>query len=119
MGKMILFVDDDRHWRLVVETALKEAGYEVVAVKDAREAILRLDQVEPGLIILDLDLGGENGLMLMKLVKKHHPEVPVILYTGMEHDDQFVQSMLQQGAQQYLHKGRPEDLLKAVQTAMK
>jgi DNA-binding NtrC family response regulator len=119
MRKMILFVDDDRHWRLVVETALKEAGYDVVAVRDAGEAVLRLDQVKPGLIILDLDLGGENGLMLMKLVKQHHPEVPVILNTGMEHDDQFVQRMLQQGAQQYLRKGRPADLLDAVQTAMK
>ena len=119
MGKLILFVDDDRHWRLVVETALEEAGYDVVAVKDAREAILRLDQVEPGLIILDLDLGGENGLMLMKLVKKHHPEVPVILYTGMEHDDRFVQRMLQQGAHQYLSKGRMEDLLVAVQAALR
>jgi two-component system nitrogen regulation response regulator GlnG len=119
MGKMILFVDDDRHWRLVVETALEEAGYDVVAVRDVREAVLRLDHVKPGLIILDLDLGGENGLMLMKFVKQHHPEVPVILYTGMEHDDQFVQHMLQQGAQKYLRKGRPEDLLDAVQTALR
>ena len=119
MGKLILFVDDDRHWRLVVETTLKEAGYEVVAVKDASEAILRLDQVEPSLIILDLDLGGENGLMLMKHVKQHYPEMPVILYTGMEHDHQFVQRMLQQGAQQYLRKGRLEDLLDAVQTALR
>ena len=119
MSKMILFVDDDRHWRLLVQTALEEVGYEVVAVKDASEAILRLDQVEPGLIILDLDLGGENGLMLMKFAKQHHPKVPVILYTGMEHDNQFVQRMLQQGAQQYLHKGRLEDLLDAVQRALK
>ena len=43
----------------------------------------------------------------------------MILYTGMEHDDQFVQRMLQQGAQQYLRKGRPADLVMAVQTAMK
>ncbi len=116
---MILFVDDDRHWRLVVVTALAAAGYKVVAVGDAGEAVLQLGQVKPGLIILDLDLGGENGLMLMKHVKQHHPGVPVILYTGMEHDNQFVQRMLQQGAQQYLRKGRPEDLVKAVQTAMK
>ena len=119
MGKMILFVDDNRHWRLVVETWLEGAGYDVVTVKDAGEAVLRLNQAEPGLVILDLDLGGENGLMLMKHVKQHYPGVPVILYTGMEHDDKFVQRMLQQGAQQYLRKGPREDLLKAVQMAMK
>lgn len=115
---MILFVDDDRHWRLVVQTALEEAGYDVVTVGDAGEAVLRLDQARPSLIILDLDLGGESGLMLMKFAKQHHPEVPVILYTGMEHDNQFVQRMLQQGAQRYLRKGRLEDLLDAVQMAL-
>ena len=118
MGKMILFVDDDKHWRLLVETSLKEAGYDVVAVKDAGEAILQLDQVKPGLVILDLDLGGENGLMLMKTVKKSHPDVPVILYTGMEHQHQFVQRMLQQGADQYLQKGSQAELLKVVQTVL-
>jgi len=119
MGKKILFVDDDKHWRLLVETSLNEAGYDVVAVRDAGEAILQLDQVEPALIVLDLDLGGENGLMLMKFVKQNHPAVPVILYTGMEHDDQFVQRMLQQGAHQYLRKGGGEELLQAVQMAMR
>ncbi len=118
MSKTILFVDDDRHWRLVVETALQEAGYDVVAVRDTGEAVLRLDQAKPDLIILDLDLGGENGLMLLKFLRQHHAEVPVILYTGMERDNRFVQHMLQQGAQQYLRKGRLEDLLNAVQTAL-
>src|SRR5664279_4717527 len=99
MEKIVLFVDDDKHWRLMVKTWLKVAGYDVVAVRDAGEAILKLAQAEPSLIILDLDLGGENGLMLMKFVKQNHPDVPVILYTGMEHDEQLVQRMLQQGAQ--------------------
>jgi CheY-like chemotaxis protein len=119
MGKKILYVDDDPHWHLVVKTSLDVAGYHVVAVSGAGDAILHLGQVTPDLIILDLDLGGENGLMVMKFVKQHLPEVPVLLYTGMEHDHQFVQRMLQQGAHQYLRKGAPAELLQAVQAAMK
>ena len=118
MGKKILFVDDDPHWRLVVETSLNDAGYRVAAVSNAGDAILHLGGVKPDLIILDLDLGGDNGLMLMKFVKQHLPEVPVLLYTGMEHDNQFVQRMLQQGAQQYLRKGALADLIQAVQAAI-
>lgn len=118
MAKKILFVDDDEHWRLLVDTTLTDAGYEVVAVRDAAEAILRLTQFNPALLILDLDLGGENGLMLMKFVKQDHPELPVILYTGMEHDDHFVARMLQQGARQYVRKGPREALLQAVRTAI-
>jgi DNA-binding NtrC family response regulator len=119
MGKKILFVDDDEHWRLVVETSLNDAGYRVKTASGAGDAILQLDQARPDLIILDLDLGGENGLMLMKFVRQHLPDVPVLLYTGMEHDNQFVQRMLQQGAHQYLRKGAPQQLLQAVEAALK
>ena len=119
MGKKVLFVDDDEHWRLVVQTSLTEAGYHVVTVSDTGDAILRLSQTGPDLIILDLDLGGESGLELMNYAKQHLPAVPVLLYTGMERDNPFVQRMLQQGADQYLRKGRPEALLEAVKAAVK
>ena len=57
--------------------------------------------------------------MLMKFVKQHLPDVPVLLYTGMEHDNQFVQRMLQQGAHQYLRKGALQELLRAVEATVK
>lgn len=114
MAGKVLFVDDDKNWRLLVQTFLKDAGYEVVTVSDAGEALLRIDNIKPALILLDLDLGGENGLMLMKFVKRTHPQLPVILYTGLQHDDEFVKRMLEQGAQQYLRKETMEDLLAAV-----
>jgi DNA-binding response OmpR family regulator len=118
MPKTVLFVDDDKNWRLMVETFLEDAGYDVVCVSDAAEALLRLNAIQPALILLDLDLGGENGLMLMKFVKQSHPDVPVMLYTGLEHGDQFVQNMLKQGADQYLRKGTMEQLLAAVRSAL-
>ena len=115
MARKVLFVDDDQHWRVMVQTYLKDAGYDVVTVRDAGEALLRIDNIKPSLILLDLDLGGENGLMLMKFVKLTHPQLPVIIYTGLQHDDEFVRRMLDQGAHQYLHKGSLQDLLAAVQ----
>jgi len=118
MAKKVLFVDDDKNWRLIVETFLRDSGYDVVSVCDAGEALLRIDSIKPALILLDLDLGGENGLMLMKFVKQTHPDLPVILYTGLEHEDQFVQRMLQQGASQYLRKGGMAQLLAAVRNAL-
>jgi DNA-binding response OmpR family regulator len=53
----------------------------------------------------------------MKLLKEQHPGVPVLLYTGMEHDEAAVQSMLREGAQQYLRKTTMGDMLRAVQLA--
>jgi DNA-binding response OmpR family regulator len=72
----------------------------------------------PDLIILDLNLGGENGLVVMKLLKEKHPGVPILLYTGMEHDEAAVKAMLRDGAHQYLRKTTMGDMLKAVRSAM-
>jgi len=116
MRKRILFVDDDPGWRQMVSSWLKDAGYDVLAVQDAAQALLQTGDAELGLIILDLDLGGENGLMLMKFLTRNHPDVPVFLYTGMQHNAEAVARMKTQGARLYLQKGSREDLLRAIQS---
>jgi DNA-binding response OmpR family regulator len=77
------------------------------------------ERVKLALIILDLDLAGENGLMLMKFFQRNQSGVPIILYTGMCHDDDAIKAMLQQGAHQYVRKGALADLRKAVQAAVR
>ena len=115
MGKKILFVDDEDDWREVAEMYLKDSGYDVLTARDATEALGQTEGVDLSLIILDLNLAGENGLMLMKFLKRNHPDVPIILYTGQEHDSMAIAQMLKQGAQQYVRKGTLGELLKAVQ----
>jgi DNA-binding NtrC family response regulator len=110
MGKRILLVEDSDDWRQMASEALHEAGFEVVAVSGASEAVLQKELADLRLIVLDLDLGGENGLMLMKHLKRYHPMAPIIIYTGMEPDDQAVERMREQGASVFLKKG-PMSLL--------
>ena len=119
MGKKILFVDDDEHWRSIVTLALKEVGHEILAAADASQAMALTEGVELGLIILDLNLAGESGLNLMKYLRHNQPGVPIILYTGMEHDDATVAAMLTQGASQYLRKGSMELLVGAVRRSFR
>ena len=114
MGKKILFVDDEEDWREIVAATLKGVGHEVMTAKDASEAMQLSEGVKLGLIILDLNLAGENGVMLMRFLRRNHPEVPILVYTGMQHDEAAVKSMLLQGAAQYLRKGSMDDLVKAV-----
>ncbi len=114
MGKKILFVDDDKDWRFMVTTWLGEAGYEVLAAADASEALIMREGADLGLIILDLDLAGESGRILMQFLRQNHPGVPVILYTALSHDDDTILAMLQEGAHQYIRKGPRAELLKAV-----
>ncbi len=118
MGKKILFVDDDKEWRFMVATWLGDAGYEVVTAADATEAMTIGEGTELGLIILDMDLAGESGLVLMQFMKQNHPGTPVILFTGLSHDDDTILAMLREGAHQYVRKGSQADLVKAVQMAL-
>ena len=113
----MLYVDDDKDWRDVVAVTFQDAGHEVLTAKDATEAMRLAEGVKLGLIILDLDLDGEDGLVLMKFFKHNQPDVPIILYTSLRHDDEAILDMLRQGAHQYVRKGPLEDLCKAVQGA--
>jgi two-component system response regulator AtoC len=119
MRKKILFVDDEKDWLFMVETYLKEAGYDTLTAKNGTEALSVSHGVKLDVIIIDVNLAGENGVVLMGFLQRNHPNVPIILYTGMTHDEAVVQDMLKQGAHQYLRKTTINDLLKAVQSAEK
>ena len=114
--KRVLFVDDEGDWRFVAGTCLQDAGFEVLTAKDAAEAMRRMETVHLDAIILDVNLGGENGLLLMELLKQKHPGVPILIYTGLDHDAEAIQTMMKQGARQYLRKGSMTDLCNTLTT---
>src|ERR1051326_4961755 len=90
-----------------------------LAARDASEAMIQTEGVALDGIILDVNLAGENGLMLMKFLKRNHPDVPIILYTGLNHDEAAIQTMLKEGARQYLRKGTMEELFNTVHGLIK
>src|SRR5215813_8189761 len=105
MGQRILCVDDEKDWRAVVEITLRDAGYHVVTAADATEAMDKAENFRPQLLILDLNLAGENGMMLMKFMKGNNPDLKVIIYTGTEQDGETIMKSLEQGVHSYLRKG--------------
>ena len=113
--RRILFVDDSNDWRYLGALYLGERGYEVVAVEDPVSALVQASQVKPNLIVLDLNLGGESAVALLKVLAEVHPEVPVLIYSGMELDQAEVVELLNQGASNCLRKGSLEELVAAVE----
>lgn len=117
--KHILFVDDEGEIRFAASRFFKQLGYKVSTAESAEEALRVADSVPLQAIVLDVNLAGEDGLKLMTFLKHNHPGVPIILYTGVVHDDETVKKLLSQGAHQYLIKGTSfDELLKVVQGAL-
>ncbi|HWY74868.1 MAG TPA: response regulator [Verrucomicrobiae bacterium] len=119
MGAKILFVDDELEMCFMVSNLLRHHGYDVVTAENADVALGQADAYPLSLIILDANLAGEDGFKLMTFLKQNHPDVPIIIYTGMSHDEDTVQRALAMGARQYLRKGAPVDeLISAVKAAV-
>ena len=57
--------------------------------------------------------------MLMKFLKRHHPCVPIILFSETDHDEEQVKATLLLGAHPYRCKGSMKELIKAVRTSFK
>jgi CheY-like chemotaxis protein len=84
VAKRILVVDDLPYLREVQVLLLNEAGYATTALGDAREALARLPEISPDLILLDVAMPDMDGRQFLARLREA-PEwrgVPVILTTG-------------------------------------
>jgi DNA-binding response OmpR family regulator len=116
--KKILFVDDESDWRQIAGTSLKEAGFEVLTAMDATETLRHMRAIKPDAIVLDVNLAGESGLLLMELLQEKHPDVPILIYTGLDQDSATIQTILQQGARKYLRKGSMAELCQVLKSIL-
>lgn len=111
MAKKVLFVDADAAWRDAVSACFGEAGQSVITAQNATEALELAGRNELSLIILELDLAGENGVNLLQFLKHNAPEIPVVVFTHLTHDEGAIRAILNAGADQYLQKESVESLL--------
>jgi CheY-like chemotaxis protein len=80
---IILLADDSPHAQRMGERILREEGFEVVSITHGDTAIVRLNDVDPDLLIADVFLPGRNGFELCRHVKSLHRHVRVILTAGL------------------------------------
>ena len=112
MGKKILFVDDSASMRQVVGIALKNAGYDVTAAVDGRDAVSKLSD-RFAAIVTDLNMPNMNGIDLIKAVKQNanNKFAPVIMLTT-ESSEAMKKQGQAAGAQVWIIKPfKPDQLL--------
>ena len=84
MGIRVLVLDDQQYLRDIITAIIEDAGYPALAVASADEALLRMEQVHPELLVLDLSLPGTSGLQFLDQLRAEDPwqTLPVIVVSG-------------------------------------
>ena len=116
MAKTVLIVDDSASLRMVVNTALTGAGYEVLEADDGPPALELLDGRKINLVVCDINMPLMDGLAVVKTMKERpkYRFTPVIMLTT-EWTDEMKMKGKEVGAKGWLVKPfKPEQLLAAV-----
>jgi len=104
-------VDDDRHYaRLLSYRVSKGAGHEVEVLHSGEEAIARLGDGAPDLVLLDIMMPGLDGVETLKRMRKLRPDLPVVMISAQGDVETAVEAM-RLGAYDYITKGQ-DDLVK-------
>jgi two-component system chemotaxis response regulator CheB len=103
----VLIVDDAVVFRrLVAEELNKDPALEVVGTAaNGRIALARLSQVNPDVVILDIEMPELDGLATLKELRKTHPRLPVIMFSALtERGAEATLDALALGATDYFTK---------------
>lgn len=78
----VLVVEDEVRLRELMERVLPGWGFEVATARSAEEAMRLAEEDPPDIVILDLNLPGENGLSFFRRLRERWPNVQGIVQTG-------------------------------------
>ena len=78
----ILVVEDDKNQRLLYEQELKLEGYEVVTASDGKDALEKIQEQLPDLIIMDINMPKMDGIETMGKILGKNRDIPVIINTA-------------------------------------
>ena len=100
----VLVVEDDNNLREALCDTLQLADYDVLLASSGEEALQQLARVDDvRMIVSDVNMGGMSGHELLREVKQHHPQIPMMLITAYASISESVEAM-KQGAVDYLVK---------------
>ncbi len=121
MPQSILIVDDEKDILEFLSYNLKNEGYKVFQSRSGEEAIKITNEINPDLIILDIMMGGINGIETCHLLrKKENLQDTLIVFLTARNEDFSEIAAFEAGADDYIYKPiKPKVFLSRIQAILK
>ncbi|MEM8484585.1 MAG: response regulator transcription factor [Bacteroidota bacterium] len=116
----ILIVDDHPLVRQgIAQFINQEKDLQVCGeASDGHEALRVIDDLNPDLVVVDIEMKGLSGLELVRSMKTHHPKIPVLMLS-MHDENLYAERALRAGARGYLMKEEdPEKVVQAIRVVL-
>ncbi len=107
MPARVLVVDDEAEAVELLREFLSAKGYEVITASDGDEALRKVKEERPHLILLDIQMPRMDGLEVLRRLREIDKEVSVIMVTGVN-EQEIARKAMELGAFDYIVK--PLDL---------
>ncbi|HEY7792751.1 MAG TPA: response regulator transcription factor [Gaiellaceae bacterium] len=116
--QQLLLVEDEDSIGSLVSAYLEQSGYRVAWVRSGEDALARLDQVRPSLVILDIGLPGQDGFDVCRGIRARS-SVPIVMLTARDEEPDRVAG-LEVGADDYVTKPfSPRELAARVKAVLR
>ncbi len=117
-SKRILVIDDNEAIRVQLKSLLEDDCYEVVLASDEDEALEKITEKSPDLILLDLVLPDVDGFKILEHIRNDDStrDIPVMIITSKHITKEELQNLERNNVYQYIQKGNvnPNNLLTAI-----
>ncbi|MDY6796726.1 MAG: response regulator [Actinomycetota bacterium] len=112
-GAKLLIVDDNEGVRHLVSRWLERAGFMVREAKDGAEAIEKVKEDPPEIILADIRMPKIDGIELARIIKSDYPYIKIILMTAYSSPQTIAQAR-REGVDDYLEKPFTKDQVEKI-----
>jgi len=116
MPKRVMIINDSGSVRKVLMSVLQDAGFEVLESEDGQDAIEKLAEWTPDLILCDIFMPRMNGIKFVEEFRKEpsNRKIPVLMLTTEDREDRKLE-LMEAGANGWITKPfRPDQLLAVI-----
>jgi DNA-binding response OmpR family regulator len=115
----ILVIDDDTNSRTAACEALRRAGFDVLDAAEGAAGLRLMAEQPVDAVVTDLFMEGQDGITTIRLLRRSHPDLPIVAISGGSEAGDMIGAAVGLGANIGLHKPfAPRELVNAVRSVL-